>query len=337
MKRIILVILILFLLTGCNRDSTLTKTNLALDTVVTVTLYDGTSENLDEAFNIINKYDNELDSYSDSSTLSKIGQEPTELEPEIYDLINENVRFYQLTGGLFNPTLGSLIKLWNINEPEVKEPPSQESINQALEHIDTTNLTLDEKNKTVSIADTEEQLNLGASAKGFIAEQLKTYLENAGVHNALINLGGNVLLIGDKNGENYNIGIDNPDGGEEEVLGTISLGNKSIVTSGNYQRYFTDNEGNVYHHILDPTTGYPANNDLKEVVVITENSLEADILSTSLFLMGKDKAIEFVNKNFSNIDIILVTKDDNIYISKTLENQFKLNPNLKDKYTLRFI
>lgn len=339
MKRLILCLfLCLVVLTGCQRSKTYTRSNVALDTVVSITLYNnGSEEILDETFNIINNYDILLDSYNLNSILRSANTEKVKLPDELFDLINKNIEFYNLTDGLFSPTLGNLIELWGINEPIVKEPPSIEEIQEALNHIDINNLELDTTEGTIYVTDSEEIINLGASSKGYIADQLKEYLIEQGVDSALINLGGNIQLIGSKENRDFVIGIDNPDLSETEPIATIEVNNKSIVTSGNYQRYFTDSEGNRYHHILDPTTGYPAETDLKEVVVISDSSLEGDILSTSLFIMGKEKAIDFLEDyNNQDLEVILICKDNSIYITKNLENNFTLEPDFKNIYNVDY-
>ncbi len=330
-----LLILILFL-SGCYQDTTVSRSNLALDTVVNITIYNnGNEELLDNCFDIINNYDKKLDSFSTESTVRQINSTPKQVDNDIYELLETNLNYSRQTNGLFNPTLGTLIELWDINEPEVKEPPSPNEIKEALAHTNINNLILN--NGMVSILDNNEIINLGASSKGFIADKLKEYLKDQGIDSALINLGGNILLIGNKDGEEFLVGIDNPDNTDSDYIATLSASDKSIVTSGISQRYFQDSQGNIYHHILNPFTGYPENNDLKEVVIVSDNSLDGDILSTALFLMGKDQAIEFFKNNTNDIDVILVTKDNKIYISENINDKFKLNDDFKDQYQIEVI
>lgn len=335
MKKLSFFIILIFILTGCSSNKTLTKTNLALDTVITITIYEGgNQEVLNEAFEIVNKYDSLLDYFDQSSEISLINAGKTEVSEELFELISKNQYFSNITSGAFNPLMGSLITLWDINEPEIKDPPTADEITEALSHSNVADLVVSANNE-IMILDDQASLNLGASAKGFIADKLKEFLAENGVTRAIINLGGNVLLI-NETGEDFTVGIDYPDNSVSLPLGTMELTNESIVTSGSYQRYFTDESGNIYHHILDPSTGYPVNNELNEVVVITENSLEADILSTSLFVMGLDEGMEFV-KNYknSNINVIFVC-DNSLYLTKELEGNFKLGDDFVDSFSLNY-
>ncbi len=326
MKRILALILTIssFCLCSCS-DKTLTRSNLYFDTVCTITIYSGGSQEvLDKAFEKLESYDSLFDRY-EKGPLASLSSDPVKVDPELLELVAKNLEYNSLTGGIFSPALGTLIDTWAIGAPETKEPPDFEKIAAALEHTDPGGIVVDRENGTISLKDPQIKIDLGATVKGYVSEKLKEFLEKNGVKSAIIDLGGNITLIGDKSGEPFSIGIDDPVE-PSKILATLELEDTSIVTSGTYQRYFTDEAGNRYHHILDPTTGYPANTGLKEVVVIGEDALDDDFLSTTLLLMGYDRAKNFIENSdtFKENQYIFVT-DDKIYVSRSLEG-FSLEP-----------
>lgn len=176
------------------------------------------------------------------------------------------------------------------------------------------------KDNTIQLLDPYASIDVGAIAKGYIADKLKDYLKDHGIRHALINLGGNVLAMGKKlDGSEYNIGIQKPFDQTGEPITSIRLSDKSVVTSGTYQRYF-ESEGKMYHHILDPHTGYPCENNLHSVTIITNSSLTADALSTTCFLLGYDKGLRLINQ-LDNVDAVFITKDNEIHYSKNFQHK----------------
>src|SRR5699024_5039639 len=154
--------------------------------------------------------------------------------------------------------------------------PGSLSLEEAVSHIDYPCVQID--GNTVTLTDPEAKIDLGGIAKGYIADQLKEYLTSAGVRHALINLGGNVLTLGGRyDGSDFRIGIQKPFSEDGTVLGTVSVSDSSVVSSGDYERYF-EKDGIIFHHILDPDTGYPVNNDLDQVTIISDRSVDGDAL-----------------------------------------------------------
>lgn len=165
------------------------------------------------------------------------------------------------------------------------------------------------------LLDPNASIDVGAIAKGYIADRLKEYLKKNGVKHAIIDLGGNILALGTKiDGSKYNIGIQRPFDETGQPITSIKVANKSVVTTGIYQRYF-EQDGKIYHHILDPRTGYPCENDLYSVTIITDSSLTADALSTSCYLMGFEKANHLIDQ-LENVDAVFITNDLEIHYSK---------------------
>ena len=175
------------------------------------------------------------------------------------------------------------------------------------------------RDNTVKLADPQAGIDLGAIAKGYIADRIKDYLEEEGVRHAMINLGGNVLAMGSKlDGSDYNIGIQKPFDETGEPITSVKISDKSVVTSGIYQRYFKA-DGKIYHHILDPNTGYPCENNLYSVTILTDSSLTADALSTTCFLLGYDRGMKLINQ-LDNVDAVFITNDNQIHYSKNFQN-----------------
>lgn len=161
------------------------------------------------------------------------------------------------------------------------------------------------------LTDSKAKLDLGGIAKGFIADKMKAYLQSKKITSGIINLGGNVLTVGEKSdGSDYTVGIQKPFDESGEPICTVKVKDKSVVTSGIYERYYRV-DGKLYHHILDTTTGYPVNNNLYSVTIISDSSCDGDALSTTCFALGIDKAKELIN-SLSGVEAIFVTDDYSI-------------------------
>lgn len=329
----------IFCLTACASD-TVTQTEFSLDTVNTLTFY-GTKDDklLDKPIKRLRVRNKQVDAYDSDSEVSQINQnagiKPVKVSAFTYNIIKESLRFSKASGGLFDITSGPLIDLWQIDNPKTKTVPSQVAIDAAKVKIDYRKIVLNEKNRTVYLKNKGMKLNLGAIAKGAIGGDLKKVCKDENVAHGLLNLGGSVVLIGGKtNRDAFSIGVNDPLHPEESSVGTLSLKDTTVETSGDYQRYFKDASGKKYHHILDPKTGYPADTDLHQVTVIAKNPTDCDALSTMFFLLGSDKSKTYL-KNHKNIAAIFVTKDHRVMVSKSLQKQFQFNKQLA-KYRLSY-
>ena len=289
--------LLLSLFTGCQRQpKKLSRTDYLLDTVVTLTLYEAEEGDLDAAFSEIRRLSDLLDAYLPDSDLGRLqrmaGQGPVAVSPETMALLLFAKDMHEKTGGYLDVTVGPLIDLWDIRHggryPEAAELAS------ALGLLGMDDLILDEANGTAYLARPGMRVDLGALAKGYIADRVKALLLDRGVKSGVIDLGRNILLIGEKPGkEPFSIGVQSP-GASGELLRVLSLRDKSLVTSGTYERYF-DHEGQRYHHVLDPFTGFPADQGLLAVTVLSDSSLLGDALSTACLLLGVDAGLSLVD------------------------------------------
>lgn len=313
---------------GCSRQKTpLTKTGVYFDTVISITLYESNSSKLiDECFEIAKSYENLFSKTIPESDISRINNSNdwVQINKETFDLIESTFKYEELSGGKFSVVCGALVDLWdipgrsailsnNIDTVDNKSLqldhflPTDAEIKKSISLCGHDKINMDPSTNSVRINTNGASLDLGAVAKGYIADKMKEHLVACGVESGIIQLGGNVLTIGNnitKDDGLYHIGITKPFSDSNEVITSVATADESVVTSGNYQRYFEYN-GKIYHHIIDLTTGYPADTSLNSVTVVCSSSTEADIMSTVLFLSGKNKGAELVDSlNLTNVVFI---------------------------------
>jgi thiamine biosynthesis lipoprotein len=268
-----------------------TLTDFLFDTVIDITAYCDQAL-LDEAHQRLVYFEDIFSRTregSDIYRLNEAGGVPVEVHPETADIITIALPYCELTGGLFDITIGAVTCLWDFKEGVV---PDQRELEQALPHIDYRTIAVD--GTRVTLADPLAKLDLGAVAKGYIADDIAALLRAGGCESANINLGGNVYVLGSKpDGSPWNVGIQDPFEARGSLRGYVSVSDSSVVTSGPYERSF-ERAGAVYHHILDPRTGYPVQTDLASTSIISENSAEGDALTTTTFLLGSKQALALI-------------------------------------------
>lgn len=305
-------------LSGCSfadKRQDLTYTDTLFDTVIKIQILDSVDEEvLEGCKELCQKYDTMFSNRIEDSEISKINNakgNPVEVSAETLTLIETGIYYSELSDGAFDITISPVSTLWDFKS-EPPAVPSEDTIADAVSHVDYHSIIIE--GNTVRLTDPEAGIDVGALAKGFIADQLKEYLKEEGVKHALINLGGNVLALGTKlDGSDYNIGIQKPFDESGEPITSVKISDQSVVTSGIYQRYFQQ-DGKLYHHILDPKTGYPCENSLYSVSIITDSSLTADALSTTCFLLGYEKGMELINQ-LDDTDALFITNDNEIHYS----------------------
>ncbi|MCR4789937.1 MAG: FAD:protein FMN transferase [Treponemataceae bacterium] len=300
------------------------KTQAALGTVCRISLYEeGTASLYKDLFDRLDQIESEMSSTLPSSEISILNElagksivEDFHLSQDTFAVIEEALEIAKITDGAFDPTVAPLVKLWDINGrvngtcPQDKALPSEEEIRIASSNVDWSAVKLNPENKSISISRPGIQLELGGIAKGYAADQLVLILKERGVKKALIDLGGNIYAYGAKSYEPelklWRIGIKNPFEIAGQPITVVSCRDKSVVTSGPYERFF-EKDGRIYHHILDPKSGYPAESDLASVSIISSNSMLADALSTSCFVLGSEKSCQLLSK--MDVEYCLVLKD----------------------------
>lgn len=273
-------------------DGPLEATEFLFDTVISLSVY-GSQEALDAAVERCRFFEDTFSRTVEGSDVWRINEaagEPVEVAAETADIIEQALGYCELSGGLLDITIGSVSTLWDFKEG-VK--PDDDVIAEAITHIDYRGVHVE--NTTVWLDDPAARIDLGAIAKGYIADDLAALLGDYGVESACINLGGNVAVVGCKpDGSPWNVGVQDPNGSAQDVVAAVQCEDASVVTSGLYERQFTE-DGVLYYHILDPRTGYPVETDLVSTSLKTDSSTDGDAYATMLFLMGHDEALGLVN------------------------------------------
>lgn len=312
-------------LTGCKENNTpISKTNFYFDTVITITLYGSEEKYIDECFKICDRYEKMFSRTIADSEISLINTNSkngnyTTVSDETLEVINYALKYSELSNGLFDITIGALTSLWDFSKDRDNHAvPTEETIENVIKNIGYAQVDI--KGNDILLTNPNASIDIGGIAKGYIADKLKEYLLMNNIKKGIINLGGNILLLGTKtDGSNYNIGIQRPFDSEGKTIAIVNTKDKSIVTSGVYERYFYKDDV-LYHHILNPETGYPIENSLLSVTVISDNSVDGDGLSTTLFALGIDEGLEMI-ETIKDAEAIFIDSDYKIHLSSGLKMQ----------------
>ncbi|MGI6567731.1 MAG: FAD:protein FMN transferase [Limnochordia bacterium] len=302
----------------------ISDTRVLMDTSVEIRLF-GSKKALEAAFQRIQELDDLMSRTRKGSDIytvnQKAGGEPVKVDAETFHVIETALRYAELTGGLFDPTITPLVELWGIGtgNPQIPEPGA---IENAKRLIDYRKVELEPNGYRVRLAEAGMGLDLGAIGKGYAADSAAELLRQRGVESALLNLGGNVYVIGGKpDGSAWRIGIQDPFADRGTHVTILQVRDTSIVTSGTYERFFIRN-GKRYHHIMDPETGYPAETGLASVSIISPSSITGDALSTGVFLLGLEKGLALLEE-LEGVEGMLITNDRKVYLTSGLKDQVK--------------
>lgn len=341
MKKIhILLAVGLFILAGCGNkenqaEPTINKEPYAeqqflMGTYVKIQIYDdGKEEVLDQAFAkikdladriTVNQAGSEIDEVNDQA-----GIKPVEVSEDIFELVEQAYAYSEQSKGGFDLTIGPITELWHIGFDDARKPEQYE-IDDALKLVDYQDVELDKSQHTIFLPKKKMRLDLGAIAKGFITDRVIDVLHDNDVTTAIVDLGGNVFVLGNSpksDDGNWTVGIQDPNKSRNTVVGTVKVTDKSLVTSGIYERNLTV-DGKTYHHLFNGKTGYPFENEIAGVTIISDKSVDGDGLSTAVFSMGVADGMAYV-ESLSDIDAVFVTKNDEIYISSGIQDNFKLS------------
>jgi thiamine biosynthesis lipoprotein len=262
------------------------------------------------------------------------GIAPVKVRADLILVLETALRYAELSGGVFDPTVGPLVKLWGIGT-ETERIPSDDEIAAALKLVNWRDLLINRDSGTAFLRRKGMELDLGAIAKGYAADEAARIAKEGKAKRGLIDLGGNILTLGwrgEKRKESlpWRIGVQNPFAGRGEYLGVLKVHDTSVVTSGVYERFF-ENGGRRYHHILSTRDGYPTDNGLLAVTIVTERSMEADALSTAVFAMGFDRGKSLID-SISDAEAVFVFADRSVKITAGLSGIFTLTDN---EFTLR--
>lgn len=336
-------ILIMFLLTlgvtfsGCSKDSEQVKTDsteavveqepvtqevFAMDTYMTVTAYGENAEEAVEAsIEEIQRLDTLLSATSDTGEVYTVNQNGGGVlsEDSMY-LLERSLELNELTEGAFNVTIFPIMELWGFISDEFTVP-SEEDLQENLNLVNIDGITINDKSSEIEFLKRGMAIDFGGIAKGYTSTSVADIFREMGVESGLINLGGNVHVVGTKtDGSKWKVGIQSPEN-DSEYLGILAVSDCAVITSGGYERYFEE-DGITYHHIIDPSTGYPAENGLISVTIVSKDGTLADGLSTSLYIMGLEKAEQFWQEHSEEFDAILMTEENEIYVTEGIAQDF---------------
>ncbi len=351
MRKMVIIIIALLSLTGCVKEEIKStkikkydKTTFGMDTIINIAVYDEdetlAQDTLDNVLELSVEWEKNISRTEKDSFVNILNNERRLLISDdlkskgALELILLSKKYSELTDGYFDITIEPLIKLWGFGEESQKVPKKLEIINEK-KLVNYKNIEI--KDNEIILLE-GSKINLGGIAKGYIADRIKKMMLEKGVTSGLINLGGNVLAVGSKEeGKPFIVGIREPIKEEGKIIGTVEVVDKSVVTSGVYERNFEE-DGAMYHHIIDPKTGYPSRNPILSVTIISSKSADGDALSTSVFLLGEEDGMKLI-ESLENIDGIIINKDNEIITSKGLVSKynFKIDQKLAHEKSYKLL
>lgn len=325
-----LTALILLFLTACVQQQAgepQRRSDFALNTVCTISIMEGGNRNaMNAAFTRLHELEQKLSARLDSSQLMGVnnaaGKNPVKVDKELFFVVQKALHYAQLSEGNFDPTIDPLSRLWDIQGGTERIPEPAE-IAAALKLVDASKVVLDAAKSTIYLTEPGMSLDLGGIAKGYAADELGAVLRANGVKSAIIDLGGNIVTLGQKtDGSPWRIAIKNPIEPDGQYLGILSLsGSATMVTSGVYERYFIGPDGRRYHHIISTADGYPVDNGVISVTIIADSSLDADALSTALLAMGIEKGL-ILAESLPGVEAIFADHQLALHATSGISGQF---------------
>ncbi|MCQ2981625.1 MAG: FAD:protein FMN transferase [Treponemataceae bacterium] len=337
--RILCLLAAVLLFAGCNRVVQLAEpvsaTERAIGTVCSITIYDiddavFSTNNLPkdkpalaaklihQSFKRLNEIEQVFSASLETAELYKLNLTSgtgtaVPVSDELRSVLNAALETARNSGDAFNPSLGSVINLWDISSGNGHIPESGK-LKAALADVDSSNVIVDDAAGTVLLKGSQTKVDLGGIAKGYAADEVARLLRDAGVTSALVDLGGNIFTVGGKkDGSNWRVGIKNPFNPLAVAL-RVTGKDFTVVTSGVYERYFIE-DGVRYHHLLESETGYPVQNGLMSVTILGETSLQSDMLSTAVFVAGLDKGMELLKDYYPGVTAVFITDDYNVLVT----------------------
>ncbi len=326
--QIILILFVLsFLLSGCDLGSVLsggiassnavTYSGFAMDTTLEIRAYGVDESVTDEAVLLVRTMEDRFSVTTETSDVAELNETGmTEADPMTTELVRRALELCDETGGTLDITVYPVLRAWGFTTGTYTVP-SEATLRDLLKRVDHRLVAVDGDRITVPDG---VMVDLGAVAKGYACDRMRDVLTEGGATSALIDFGGNICAIGTKpDGKSWRIGVRSPEG--NGLAGVLDVSDECVVTSGGYERYFTADDGTVYWHILDPATGYPAKNGLISVTIVGPSGIRCDALSTALFVMGTEKAVDFWREK-QDFDAILITDDGRMLLTPGVADRF---------------
>lgn len=324
---LILPLCLTLLLNGCTKAQTpISRTGFYFDTIIQITVYEKKEEPLlEDCLELAGYYEQLLSPTLEGSDIWNINHsdgEPVVVSDETLLLLQTALSYCEITNGRIDPTMETVSRLWDFHtqdtpatqessalsedSPSTNRIPSEKDLAAAISHVDYHNISI--KDNTVTLSDPEAAISLGFIAKGFIADKMKEYLISQQVQSAIINLGGNLLAVGSKpDSAPFQFGIQKPFDNQGAPIDVLSVSDKSVVSSGIYERYFYQDD-TLYHHILNPANGYPVQNNLLSVTILSDSSTIGDALSTSCFVLGLEEGMALI-ESLEEVEAVFITED----------------------------
>lgn len=328
---VVLTLATVALLTGCSSGEPISGEDYLLGTILRVTIQDtGYSQQLlDRVFARVGEIEalmSTTEADYPSTELLELnrasGTAAIPISDDTREVLESALYYSTITDGAFDVTIWPLVRLWDITGEQPFRVPPADAIGEASALVDYSILELREDGSAY-LPVAGMGADVGGIAKGYAADVSAAMLREAGVEHALLDFGGNIMVIGAKiDGTPWRIGVQRPDATRNSYIGIVTVADKSVVTSGPYER-FQVVDGVRYHHILDPATGYPAESDLEQVTIVSDVSMDADALSTASFVLGLDLALELIEA-LAGVEAILVTTDREVYVTTGIGDSFRL-------------
>ncbi len=314
---------------GCGQREAepVSMTDFALGTTCSVKLYGSEyRDRLQPALEIAKQVEEKMSVNLEDSEISRVnkaaGESSVSVSGETFQLLEAALDFARIGNGAFDPTIGPLVELWDIGSGS-EQVPTEEAIDGALSKVDFMNLELNPNNRGVFLKKKEMALDLGAIAKGWAADRMVDYLLDEKVAAGIVNLGGNVYAFGPKPaGGPWKIGIQSPYDDRGTYIGIVEISEGAVVTSGKYERFFIEN-GTKYHHILSTEDGFPVENGLASVSIVSSDATTADALSTLVFAMGLEEGLD-LTEDLEGVEAIFITEEKKVFTTTGLRDSFKL-------------
>lgn len=322
LSAIFLALLLSLSLCGCGAGQAQTAQLFAMDTIMNFSAYgSGAKSALSDSEAEITRLENLLSRTKGASEISKINDSagtPTEIDGEVASLLRSALEYSAATDGAFDITVAPVVFAWGFIG-DTYRVPSQEELDGLLAKVGYGRISLADETVTLGAG---QSVDLGGIAKGYASDRIAAIYAKDGVTSGMISLGGNVWVCGKKpDGTDWRVAVQDPQNSSSYV-GVLSLSDTFAVTSGGYQRYFTK-DGKTYHHIIDPSTGYPAESGLTSVTIVAKNGTMSDAFSTALFVAGEEKAVSFWRSGKYDFDMVLVTADGRVLVTDGIAGQFE--------------
>lgn len=321
----ILVLSIIALSVYNNKPVEIKYSRVLMGTVVDITITGGDEARLNSAveaaFAEIKRLEGLMSHYKEYSDVGRInaaaGKEAVRVSTETFEVMEAALEVSRLSGGAFDVTMGALGKVWHFtkDDGDALMPPSKEKVKTILKLIDYRWIILDKRNSTVKLAKEGMKINLGGVAKGYITGRAIAVLKKNGIKKGIVHAGGDMVVFNERDDSPHIIGIQDPRN-KDKIIGTIKISNAAIASSGDYERFFIK-DGKRYHHIMDPSTGFPADKSIA-VTIVAKNPTFADALSTAVFIMGPIDGMKLIEE-LPDVEGLIIGVDGKITISSGLD------------------